>query len=172
MHPNGGKSPPAWVKECMKKTQPMMLIHEIARLMGDKIREKGEANPIGQRSGRLIMMELSAEDGRTQLDLVKATHLKAPTVSVALQKLEMDGYVMRETDERDMRAMRVYLTEKGRALEERLHKRIIEEEAAATAVLTEAECETLCALLGKLRQSLLPEETTESYIEKENNCEE
>jgi len=150
-----------------REPQPMMLIHEICRLMGDRIREKGGAEPIGQRSGRLIMMELSREDGRTQLDLVNATHLKAPTVSVALQKLESEGYVERVPDEKDMRAMRVYLTAKGRALEDSLRSRIIEEETAATSVLTEAECETLCCLLLKIRGNILHDMKKENTIENE-----
>ncbi len=166
MHPKTQGIPPGGEEEYLANPQPMMLIHEIGRLMGDKIREKGEAPPVGQRSGRLIMMELSHMDGRTQLDLVKATHLKAPTISVALQKLESDGYVMREPDEHDMRAMRVYLTEKGRALEDSLRKRIFEEETAATSVLTERECDILCNLLGKIKNNLLSNE------EKENHCEE
>lgn len=140
-----------------KKPHPMMLIHEVCHLMGDKIRRSGESHPIVQRSGRLLMMELSREEGRTQLDLVKATHLKAPTISVALQKLEADGYVMRKPDENDQRAMRVFLTESGRALEEGLKKHVKEEEQAAASVLTEEECETLCALLLKIRGNLLCE---------------
>lgn len=138
-----------------KKPHPMMLIHEVCRLMGDKIRANGAGSPIEQRSGRLLMMELSREEGRTQLDLVKATHLKAPTISVALQKLEADGYVMRKPDENDLRAMRVYLTDKGRALEDGLKKRVEEEEKAAASVLTEEECEILCSLLVKIRSNLL-----------------
>ncbi len=160
------KTPPPLCDEYLKNPTPMMLIHELVHLMGDKIREKGEANPVGQRSGRLIMMELSREDGRTQLDLVKATHLKAPTVSVALQKLESEGYVTRQPDEHDMRAMRVYLTEEGRAMEDRLRMRIIAEETAATSVLTEEECETLCGLLMKIRSNILKDS------EKEKHCEE
>ncbi len=146
-----------------KKPHPMMLIHEVCRLMGDKIRAKGAGSPIEQRSGRLLMMELSKEEGRTQLDLVKATHLKAPTISVALQKLEADGYVMRKPDENDLRAMRVYLTDKGRALEDGLKKRVQEEEKAAASVLTEEECEILCSLLVKIRSNLLsdPSDTEE-----------
>ncbi len=140
-----------------KKPQPMMLIHEVCRLMGDKIRRGGDNYPIVQRSGRLLMMELSKEDGRTQLDLVKATHLKAPTISVTLQKLEADGYVTRKPDENDLRAMRVYLTDKGKALEDGLKKRVEEEEKSAASVLTEEECETLCELLLKIRGNMLTE---------------
>ena len=155
MNLNLNGKPPIKENDYSTKPQPMMLINEIGRLMGEKIREKGDDNPIGQKSGRLLMMELSRKDGRTQLDLVKATHLKAPTISVALQKLEHDGYVVRTPDEYDMRAMRVFLTDKGRALDNKLKKRIAEEEAAATSVLTEAECEMLTALLKKIRSNIL-----------------
>ena len=140
-----------------KKAHPMMLIHEVCHLMGDKIRRSGESHPIVQRSGRLLMMELSRGEGKTQLELVKATHLKAPTISVALQKLEADGYVVRKPDENDLRAMRVFLTDKGRALEDGLKKHVAEEEQAAASVLTEEECEILCSLLLKIRGNLLCE---------------
>ncbi len=136
---------------------PMSLIHEIGRLMGDKIREKGDDNPISQRSGRLILMELSRKDGCTQLDLVRATHLKAPTISVTLQKLEKDGFVHRTPDEFDLRATRVFLTEKGKLLDSQIKKRIHEEEAAATKDLTQEETETLILLLTKIKMTLMAE---------------
>jgi len=151
---NGSPAPDP-ENELLAKTQPMKLIHEICRLMGNNLRQKGELNPISQKSGRLLMMELSKKDGRTQLDLVKATHLKAPTISVALQKLEHDGYVIRQPDEYDLRAMRVYLTEKGRDLENRIHLKVTTEESMATSVLTEEECATLVQLLDKIRSNLL-----------------
>lgn len=137
------------------KRTPMLMLHEITRLMGDKIREKGDDNPISQKSGRLIMMELAKRDGRTQLDLVNATHLKAPTISVALQKLEHDGFVLRRPDEYDLRATRVFLTDKGRELDNKISKRVCEEEALAMENLTESECETLVKLLGKIKQNLI-----------------
>lgn len=134
---------------------PMMLINEINRLMGDKIRSSGEEHPVGQKSGRLLLIELAKKDGRTQLDLVHATHLKAPTISVALQKLEKDGYVSRRPDEYDLRATRVFLTEKGRALDNKLRKRIHEEESEAMKNLTDSESETLMRLLNKIKNNLI-----------------
>ena len=137
------------------KTTPMRLIGEISRLMGEKMREKGDENPISQKAGRDIMFQLSKRDGRTQLELVNATHLKAPTVSVALQKLEKEGFVTRQTDEYDMRAIRVYLTDKGRALDEKIRKRIIDEEKIAVTGLSESEKETLCKLLEKIKRNII-----------------
>ena len=143
---------------------PMVLIHEITRLMGDKIREKGDDNPISQKSGRALLLELSKRDGRTQLDLVKATHLKAPTISVVLQKMEHEGIVRRVPDQYDLRATRVFLTDKGKELDNRIKKRIREEEAHAMSNLTESECETLMKLLEKIKKNILAESEKDGDI--------
>lgn len=135
---------------------PMQLIGFIQRLMGDRLRSTDD-NPITQKSSRQLLMVLAHKDGLTQLDLVHATHLKAPTISVALQKLEKDGYVTRRPDEYDLRATRVFLTEKGRALDNKIRSRIWEEESTAMKGLTESECETLVRLLTKIKNNLIDE---------------
>lgn len=163
LHVNGRAPEPYEKMEPFKKS-PMMLINEIVRLMGDKIREKGEDNPISQKSGRELIMELSKKDGRTQLDLVRATHLKAPTISVVLQKLEHEGYVLRTPDQYDLRATRVYLTDKGRELDNRMRKRIREEEEQAMSNLSSSEYDTLVRLLEKLKGNILSESEKEHNI--------
>jgi DNA-binding MarR family transcriptional regulator len=110
---------------------------------------------VSQKSGQLILIELAKRDGRTQLELAEATHLKAPTVSVALQKLEKEGYVSRRPDEYDLRATRVFLTEKGRELDERIRGIIREQEERATSCLTDEESETLTRILRKLKDNLI-----------------
>ncbi len=159
-----GTPPESVDKQIDFKKNPMMLIGEVARLMGEKIREKCDDAPIVQKSGRLLMIELSKRDGRTQLDLSHATHLKASTVSVALQKLELEGYVYRQPDEYDLRATRVYLTEKGRAIDDSIRNRIIEEEAVVTAGLTDEEKETLAKILLKIKKSILDDSQNEGDI--------
>ena len=152
-----GKAPSAAPEDdrpALSVRTPMQLIGEISRMMGDRIRSNGEEHPIGQKSGRLLLMELARRDGRTQLDLVHATHLKAPTISVALQKLEKDGYVSRRPDEYDLRATRVFLTDKGRALDDKIRRRIYEEESEAMKNLTESERDTLVRLLAKIKTNL------------------
>lgn len=142
---------------------PIMVIGEISRLMGDRIRSTGDEHPIGQKSGRLLLMELAKKDGCTQLDLVHATHLKAPTISVALQKLEKDGYVLRRPDEYDLRATRVFLTEKGRELDNKIRRHVREEESVAMRNLTESECETLMRLLNKIKSNIIDETESERF---------
>ena len=137
------------------KSAPMMLVNEISHLMWDNIKYKrGVEHPVSQRSGQLLLMELAKRDGVTQLDLANATGLKAPTTSVALQKLEREGYVSRKTDEYDLRATRVFLTEKGREVDERVRRAIREEEARAGRDMSVEERETLIRLLLKIRKNL------------------
>ena len=143
------------------KNNPMMLIGEVARLMGEKIRQNCDDNPIVQKSGRIIMIELAKRDGRTQLDLSHATHLKAPTISVSLSKLEREGLVRRCPDEYDLRATRVFLTEKGRMLDNEIKHRIKTEEAYVTSALTDDERETLVRILTKIKKSILSETRNE-----------
>ena len=139
----------------MNRSAPRMLISEISRMMNDRIQQRSSDTPALQKSARLLLMELARKDGRTQLDLVKATHLKAPTISVVLQKLEKEGYVTKRPDEYDLRATRVTLTEKGRALDEQMRKTIYEEDEVAMSNLTDSERETLVRLLSKVRNTLL-----------------
>lgn len=128
------------------------LIHEISRLTHEKIRADC---PDIQHSFRLIMMELARRDNVTQLDLVRATHLKAPTISVTLRKMEKDGLVSRRPDDYDLRVTRVTLTENGRALDNQVLNRFREEERRIEECLTAEERETLDTILMKIRTYLI-----------------
>ncbi len=149
-----GKVPEHDEKSTLYRKSPMLLISEIARQMGEKVSTNSEDNPISQKSGKTLLVELAKRDGRTQLELVNATHLKAPTISVALQKLEKDGYVFRRPDEYDLRATRVFLTEKGREVDARIRRRMYEEETSALSALTQSEIDTLYKLLSKVQENL------------------
>lgn len=143
---------------CQKPT-PMMLLNEISHLMGERIHNEHD-ELFAQRSIRLLIMELAYRDGRTQLDLVNATHLKAPTVSVTMQKLEKEGIVIRRPDEYDQRATRVFLTEKGRELDNRTRKSIHQAEENAMSELTDDDRAMLFRLLLKVRDTLIADQTS------------
>lgn len=142
----------------------VMLISEVSRLMGDDIQKSAEHSIVKQKSGRLLLIELEKKDGRTQLELVNATHMKAPTISVSLQKLESAGLVIRKTDEYDLRATRVYLTQLGREHDKIIKRKIYEEECAALSGFTDSERETILRLLENVRKNILPKNIEEDYI--------
>lgn len=133
---------------------PMMLINDISRMMRWKLHSSDEERSEIFKSSRIMLMHLAMEDGRTQLDLVRATRLKAPTVSVTLQRMERDGLVTRESDPDDMRRTIVRLTDKGRKLEQEHLGRAIAAEEELISILTEDEKTQLTIILKKLRDKL------------------
>ena len=113
-------------KRCRHAKTPPMLVNEISRLFHTRMKGVELEGVMSQDSARLIMRELSREDGVSQLQLTRLTHLKAPTVSVTLRKMEEEGLVLRECDPNDRRAVRVLLTEQGRAHNARVFARLHE----------------------------------------------
>lgn len=135
------------------KQSPSVLINEISQLLRSRFREnEGE---MSQESVRLIIINLSNKDGVTQLSLVKETHLRPSTVSVALARLEKLGYIRRETDRYDMRVFRVFLTEKGRELYTNYFEKLRDVHEVLVNGITGEEILALTTLLTKMRDNML-----------------
>lgn len=133
----------------------MMRIHDAAKLYHDRMRRFSEQDGLPSSYRMLIFHLARMEPGVTQLDLVKATHLKPPTVSVTLGKMERDGLVLRKSNEIDLRETLVYLTEKGKAIDERIKVIHREGDDIALGGLSGDEIETLSTLLNKVIDNLL-----------------
>ena len=143
-------------KRCHHEPTPGILISEISKLFHDKMNQNSET--LGFKNGyRQILRYLARKDGVTQIDLVRATHLKAPTISVTLKKMEEEELVRRVTDEKDQRQTHVYLTEKGREMERAFFGKILETEKILLRDVSAEEKETLCAILKKVRANMLSE---------------
>lgn len=135
---------------------PVKLCNEISRLFRARMRETVDADGVMTQPGaHLVLSFLAVRDGITQLDLVNATHLRAPSVSAILKKMEEEGIVTRLRDERDARAVRIYLTAHGREIDREHIKRIKAIDAEALEGLGEAERDTLMALLCVVRDNLI-----------------
>ena len=135
---------------------PPMLIGRIARVHRNALRSR-ESDPImSQNSKRTLLFCLSREEGITQLELAKAAGLKPPTVSIALRNLEDDGYIIRKTDEDDMRAVRVYLSDKGHELERNNIERLQALDSEMMKGFTPEETEQLLKMLLRIRDNLEP----------------
>ncbi len=135
---------------------PPMLVNEIARLFHARMRRYDLEGVMKQDSARLLMRALAREDGVNQLHLTSATHLKAPTVSVTLSRMEKEGLVRRVQDPIDMRMTRVYLTEEGKEHNERVLERLHRLDAELMQDFTEAERTLLLSYLERMRDSILP----------------
>ena len=135
---------------------PVKLCNEIARLFRGKMREREDAEGVMTQPGaHLVLAFLASGDGTTQLELVHSTHLKAPTVSVVLRRMEQEGYVTRVPDAKDRRAMRVSLTEKGKEFDRRHLSRISTNDQTAMRGIDGEDQKTLLRLLSRIRDNLL-----------------
>ena len=76
-------------------------------------------NKLGVHTGQeMILLQLWIEEGIPQSQLAASMEVEPPTATKMLQRMERAGLIERKTDPTDARVSRVYLTERGRALEQ------------------------------------------------------
>ena len=146
---------------------PVKFCNEISRLFRGKMREMDrQGSAMTQPGAHLVRSTLAIYDGIRQQDLVQYTHLRAPSVSTILKSLEEEGQVERKTDPEDQRAVRVYLTARGRELD-RIHIEEIKKlSAVALDGLSEEEMRILMTLLPRIRDNLLVNVTRKESTEE------
>ncbi len=144
-------------KKCQDNCTPTppMLVNELSRYFMDWMNRTTTEPLQGQHSCRVLLRSLRHMEGCTQLDLVHATHLKPPTVSVTLKKLEENGFVARKPDEHDLRATRVSLTAKGRALNESTFERCKQVDAIMMQDIAPEDIEVMVRVLTQMRSNIL-----------------
>lgn len=150
---------PAPPKRAELSDNPIKFCNEIARLFRNIMREQEQGEGVMTQPGaHLVLSMLAINDGINQLELVKSTHLRAPTISVILQKMESEGIVERRKDnENDKRSVHVYLTDRGRELDSAHISSIKRLDALAMDGLSEDEKNVLMKILPKIRDNLLLE---------------
>ncbi|MGM9683952.1 MAG: MarR family winged helix-turn-helix transcriptional regulator [Eubacteriales bacterium] len=135
---------------------PTKLCNEISRLFHSRLRRVSDHEGVMSQPGAgLVLSYLAVKDGITQLELVNATHLKAPSVSVILKKMEEEKIVERRTDTSDMRATRVFLTEHGRDMDRKHIELIKSVDALAMSGIDDADVKTVMEILTKIRDNLV-----------------
>lgn len=136
------------------------LIGEIALLLANAISRENDANGIAQ-GYRAILFNLAENDGVTQFEISKRVGVKPPTTSVALSKMESEGYIVRTVNKDDLRKSVVCLTPRGREVVDNMLAVFTDCDKAIASVLTEDELQTLADLLTVVKERI--------YKEKEEN---
>lgn len=114
-----------------------------------------EMDKIGIRpSYRNIMSSLCENESLTQLELVKITNLKAPTISITLRSMERDGIVSRVKNDIDRRETHVAITDKGRKIYQKMLVSIEKIQKKMTNGLTDKEAEQISVILKKMADNL------------------
>lgn len=107
-----------------------------------------EAYHVGSGQFEFLLF-LYREDGVSQEKLAKALKVSKSTSTRAIQSLEKEGYVYRQRDENDLRAYRVYLTEKGTGMRDIILKKLTSFVNTLLADFTLEEKKILWLLLSK-----------------------
>jgi len=120
-------------------------------------RQRAEAalNKLGVHTGQeMILLQLWNEQGIPESQFAAFMGVQPPTATKMLQRMERAGLIERRPDLEDARISRVYLTERGRALEQPVLKVWRQLEAQTVAGLSPTERALLRRLLMQVSANL------------------
>ncbi|MGD8495319.1 MAG: MarR family transcriptional regulator [Gemmatimonadales bacterium] len=103
----------------------------------------------------LVLSRLYAKDGQYQTQIADSTFRDRPNTSRILAGLEQRGYVRREKDDEDMRRLRVYLTERGKAFVREVAPMAARTRDNLYQGLSDEELRSLRAVLRKIERNAL-----------------
>ena len=101
-----------------------------------------------------LMFSLEREPGRSQNELAKELSIQKATLTVMLNRMQKTGLVRRESDARDQRISRIFLTDKGRGLLVRLQRTLDVLEEQAMKGFSEEEKQVMTELLARIEKNL------------------
>lgn len=90
-----------------------------------------------------------------QKDIEEAFYIRRSTASRLLKRLEAQGFIVRQSVERDARLKQVTTTPKADALYQDVMERISRVESLLTRGLSQAEVEQFLSTVEKLKQNLM-----------------
>lgn len=96
-----------------------------------------------------FLVVLYHKDGISQEKLARILNVSKATSTRAIRNLEKEGYVFREKDEKDLRAYKVYLTEKGKEMRTVIFEKLISFNNILFSDFNLEEIETFRLLLQK-----------------------
>lgn len=102
---------------------------------------------------RLISI-LGETDGLTHSELSSLMNVSNATISKMVQRMEQTGFVERRTDEKDQRISRVFLTEKGRQVDEKIKQMFLQLQEDEIEGFNEEEIERLMDYLQRIAKNL------------------
>jgi DNA-binding MarR family transcriptional regulator len=113
------------------------------------------------------LQALAHRDGMSQSDLAEMLHVSRPTVTTMLQRMDGAGVIERRADESDSRVTRVYLTEAGRALADRMHAGFVDMLNLSMGSMSDADTREFTRILSAVNdhvESVLKERGVGAWV--------
>jgi DNA-binding MarR family transcriptional regulator len=130
------------------------LIGEVCRLHHKRAHALLEALGLYRGQPR-VLFALWNEEGLTHSDLAEHMRVSAATISKMVQRMEKTGFLVRRADDEDQRISRVYLTDAGRAVRDRVDAAFGQLGQETLAGFSDDECELLRGFLARIRDNLV-----------------
>lgn len=125
------------------------LIHAYGARNHKRLRE------FGVHPGQMpVLGLLSRQEGLSLREIADILHIKPPTVTVSVKRLEKSGFIYKKEDEKDQRISRIYMTEAGKALDQEIRHAMAENEQILTSGFSEEEQEQLKQFLWRMTENL------------------
>lgn len=114
----------------------------------------------GLTSGQPKILDyLMHHDGAIQKEIAVFCHIEPASLTVILNGMENKGYITRQTDNGNRRALHVYLTPSGREYACRLQQEFAEIEAHMLEGFSASECREFQNFLERIYENMMKEGT-------------
>ena len=131
----------------------LQIFNEASFLYGEFI--SAEMERIGLRySYRYVLNPLMENDSLTQLELVRITGQKPPTISITLRNMEREGIVERAKNGGDKRETHVSLTEKGKKMYAKVLASLEKMEKVVLKGISEKELNAMSSTVEKMKKNI------------------
>ena len=131
----------------------LQIFNEASFLYGEFI--SAEMERIGMRySYRYVLNPLMENESLTQLELVRITGQKPPTISITLRNMEREGIVERAKNGGDKRETHVSLTEKGKKMYAKVLASLEKMEKAVLEGISEKELNAMSSTVEKMKKNI------------------
>lgn len=131
---------------------PSHLLHRVLQIALDLYGEEAGPDGVTQRQ-YAVLTAVSADEGLTQTDLVKATGIDRSTLADLVARMIGKGLLARERSNADARANLVRLTDAGRAALEAARPRVETADARILALLPRGKRDAFLSVLALLAQA-------------------
>ena len=131
----------------------LQIFNEASFLYGEFI--SAEMERIGMRySYRYVLNPLMENESLTQLELVRITGQKPPTISITLRNMEREGIVERAKNGGDKRETHVSLTEKGKKMYAKVLASLEKMEKVVLKGISEKELNAMSSTVEKMKKNI------------------
>lgn len=129
----------------------------ISKLFHENVKLEANKKGINSTYRHVFIPLIAHSEGLTQSDICSLSRLKAPSISLLLQQMEKDEFIVREKTKEDNRISVVKLTEKGLIESEKIKNIFMDKEKMIFSCLTSKEIKALSTITDKIIKILKEE---------------